>query len=71
MMTNKGIVNNADNYQGEYVTTKDWDNANIISHAVDPILAYQEAQKLGYESPVLIYIRSDNDLDKYQVHHIN
>ncbi len=50
------ILNDAEQYIGQYVTIKDYGNKEILSNAETAIDAYKGAINQGYENPVLLYI---------------
>ncbi|MCK5356516.1 MAG: hypothetical protein KAJ63_15475 [Methyloprofundus sp.] len=50
------LVAHSESYLGQYVTTSDFDDINVISASPSAVQAYKEAVKKGYDDPVLIYI---------------
>ena len=50
------LVAHSERYMGQYVTTADFDDINVITSSPDAITAYSDAIEKGYNSPVLIYI---------------
>ena len=55
------LVAGAEAYEGEYVTTCDFDSNKVVTHSQSPSDAYAQAVALGYESPVLIYVPSKDE----------
>ena len=45
-----------DEYNGRYVAMKSFDDNTIVGVGDDPEKALKEAEKKGFENPVLLYI---------------
>ncbi|MBN4073572.1 hypothetical protein JYT23_01915 [Mariprofundus ferrooxydans] len=56
------LVANAAAYEGQYVTTEDFCSNKVVTHSASPSEAYNQAIELGYESPVIIYVPSKNEI---------
>ncbi len=56
------MVADAEAYEGQYVTTENFGSNKVVTHAVSPSEAYNQAVELGYESPVIIYVPSKNEI---------
>jgi len=56
------LVADAEAYEGEYITTRDFDSNEVVTHSPSPSDAYAQAVALGYESPVLIYVPSKDEI---------
>jgi len=56
------LVANAEAYEGQYVTTEDFDSNEVVTYSASPAEAYNQAIELGYESPVIIYVPSKNEI---------
>jgi len=55
------LVANAEVYEGQYVTTEDFNSNTVVTHSRSPSEAYNQAVELGYKSPVIIYVPSKNE----------
>ncbi len=50
------LVKNAKQYRGQYVTTKSFQDKEVITHGKDPVKVIEEAKKKGIKEPVIIYV---------------
>jgi len=62
-ITDRTVVDNADQYKGEYVATGSAESTVVVSHDVSAAAAFDMAKQEGVERPVLIYIPTD--LERY------
>jgi len=60
MQTNNVLVNNAEQYQGLYVTTKSFNSKDVITADKDPARAYNAAKARGCADPVLMFVPDHN-----------
>lgn len=60
-MSDVVLVNNCEQYSGQYVATKSFLDKDVIAHGSNPSKVLQAAKKLGIKLPVVFYI-PENDV---------
>ena len=55
------LAANAEQYIGQYVTTADFDDLQVITASPNAVIAYNEAVKKGHPDPVLVYIPREGE----------
>ena len=55
------LVADAYRYVGQYVTTADFGETQVVSASKNAIEAYNEAVKRGFSNPVLIYVPLESE----------
>lgn len=58
----------AEKYQGEYVTVSDANSKKVLCHGKDAIRVYEETQRLGHESSIIIYVPEHGEMFIYHQH---
>jgi hypothetical protein len=60
-MESENVFVSTDEYNGQYVAMKSFDDHTVVGSGDDPEKAMQEAKKKGFTDPVLIFI-SERDM---------
>ena len=55
------LIANAEQYLGQYVTTADFGETEVITSSENAIEAYDSAISQGFSDPVLIYIPKEGE----------
>ncbi len=55
------LIANADQYIGQYVTTSDFGETEVITSSESAVEAYDSAVNKGITDPVLIYIPKEGE----------
>lgn len=55
------LVVEAHRYAGQYVTTADFGQTEVITASPSAISAYKQAVSKGYKDPVIIYVPKDGE----------
>jgi len=63
-MPTKTIVK-TNKYNGRYVALSDFEGTKVISSSKSVEKAYANAQKKGYDDPVVVYIPKKNEVNIY------
>lgn len=58
----------AEKYQGEYVTVSEPDSKKVLCHNKNALLAYEETEQMGYKDPVILYVPEHGETFIYQQH---
>lgn len=52
-------------YSGQYVIIKDFNNPTVITYGDDPQRIYEEAIKMGYPEPVILFVPTKDMVQIY------
>ena len=64
-MEQYALVNNADQYSGQYVAVRSFADRTVISHGAEPLAVLTEAKEKGVADPVLIFVPEQNMIHIY------
>ena len=62
-MNKKKIIVSGSKYAGKYVATASFNQTSVIASGKDPAAVKIQAERKGYRSPVVIYVRKDKVLN--------
>jgi hypothetical protein len=64
-MNQYALVNNGDQYSGQYVAVKSFSDRTVVSHGAEPVAVLSEAKEKGVTDPVLIFVPEQNMIHIY------
>jgi len=65
VMEQYALVNNGDQYSGQYVAVKSFADRTVVSHGSQPVEVLNEAKEKGIVDPVLIFVPEQNMIHIY------
>lgn len=59
------LLKDSEKYSGQYVATRSFVDKEVISHGIDPIEVFKEAEGKGISEPVVFYVPEKDVLQIY------
>ena len=59
------LLDNAENYSGEYVVVRSFTDREVISRGGNPLEVLSEARRLGVDEPVVFYVPEKDVIQIY------